>query len=278
MRVLIAAAAALSLSACAAAPADPAEVDKAFTEQARKVAAEWRDSGSARNWDKGLVLADRAIHLPKDWPEAQYFDDPSLMSGSFRLDAELPGDPPPDSVTLPDTKVDVEVWDAAEAYDILTDVDGSSGASRFVITKVEAGTEPWYTNHGLVDLPVWKYTVDGYAEPVAQVAADVKSASRLPDVSAPDTDFTGAAGLDSVDKTTLTFDVDSSCLTGAKPLIHETDDLVLLGGNGTRADAGTACTPDYEAVTVELERELGNRVIIDAVNGRVLRFNEVYGG
>lgn len=275
MRVLIAIATALSLSACAAAP-DPAEASKAFTQQARKVAAEWRDSDAARKWGEGLVLADRSIHLPKDWPEAQYFDDPSLMAGDFRLDTELPGETPPNSVTLPDTETEVEVWDAGEAYDILTDVDVSSGDPRFVITEIEAGTEQWYTNHGLVDLPVWKYTMDGYAEPVVQVAFDVESVSQPPRVPAPDTDFAGAAGLDAVDDTTLTFDVDASCLTGVTPLIHETGDLVLLGGSGTET-GDTECMPAYDSVTVELGRELGDRVVLDAIDGTVLRFNEIYG-
>ncbi|MGH8879506.1 MAG: hypothetical protein ACRD0P_19515 [Stackebrandtia sp.] len=273
--ILSAASAALLLSACGSQAPSAAEVDRAFTERAKKVSAQWHDSGAAREWGSGLKLVDRAIHLPKDWPDAQYFDEPSLMAGNATLDAELPADSPPGTVKLPGTDTDVEVWDAREAYDVL--IDDGSGGSPFTVTGVEAATAPWFTNHGFVDLPVWKYTVDGYAEPVVQVAFDAGDVLQPPDISEPDGNIPGttaAAGLDAADGTTLDFDVSAGCLSGFAPLVFETDELVLLGGTGRKVD--DQCTPEYESVTVTLDREVGNRVIIDAIDGKVLRFNEIY--
>lgn len=283
----------MALTACGQTAVDPAEVDAAFSQRAQQVAQEWHDSGAADSWSEGFRLLDRALRTPEDWPIPHYSDEPSFDLGSFQLEAALPDDPPPNTVDLEGEDVDVDVYSAEEAFELLTDNRALSSENcstaqhgcdpQVRITAVESDTAQWYTNHGMRELPVWKYTVEGFDEPVVQVAFDVDEPPDPPRMSLPDMEMpeasAAALGLKSASGTELTFHLDAACKTDIRPLVEETEDLVLLGGSGL-AESGECMLAgtELEEVTVELSTEVADRVILDAVGGRVPRFSTIYPG
>lgn len=290
----------MTLAACGVAPPDRHEVDTAFASRAKAVAQAWQDSRTAADWSHDLIVLDKTLHVPDDWPEPQYSDGPAFFSGSFRLDAALSAQPPSGKVSLPGEDLTVDVWSAETAYDILTKDstsavdclepgsdptgsgdDGANCGSALTITAVAPSSREWFTNRGMVALPTWDYTVAGYDEPVSQVAFETAQIPALPSVTAPQVDIPdaalAAAGLDSSDATTLSFDVSSNCATDVRPLLYETDTLIVLAGSGTpTSDENCHLGTDLEEVSVELAGGIGSRVIIDAIFGTVLRFGRIY--
>ena len=94
--------------------------------------------------------------------------------------------------------------------------------------------------------------------------------------AAASTPFVGAQRLTGIDCNRLTFTIGiGACQTGPRGLVHETDDLVVIGG-----DPGTAKPGDcpallvYEPVSVTLAAPLGARPVIDAVSGRLLSLGD----
>lgn len=290
----------LTLTACGVTAPDRDTVDDAFTARAKAVAEAWQDSGTASDWARGLIVLDNALHVPDDWAEPQYTDEPAFFSGSFRLDATLPDETPPAEVPLPGEDRTVNVWSAETAYDILTrhstagsdclgsetdPTDSGSGnancGSALAITAVAPTTREWFTNHGMVSLPTWDYTIAGYDEPVSQVAFKTDEIPVLPSVTATQVDIPEAAlpatGLRDSGTGTLSFDLGSNCATDPRPLHYETDTLIVLAGSGTpSSDDDCQLRIDHAEVSVKLAGGIGSRVVIDAITGTVLRFRPIY--
>lgn len=67
-----------------------------------------------------------------------------------------------------------------------------------------------------------------------------------------------------------------SCDDGPRVKALETDGSVVLSATVAYVESGLACTADMHSkkVTVELERPLGDRVLLEAYTGRPLPYNE----
>lgn len=294
----------LFATACArtggGAPADPRP---AFDARARLVANAWSAAVAAPAWRDGLVpLADLTIVTGADLTAEQEY---ALGAGRFAAALDLPGDAPPDgTVRAPGGGARrVPLISARTAFTDMrrddaacppgtgpvsppapqgTGPDGSVGAPAvhdctvLTITAATLGSTPLRTNRGTVTVPAWIFTVPRLPGPVARVAVAPGTLARAPEVPVPAADtaasFVGAHRLNAADGERLTFTIGTgACQEGAAGLVHETDDVVVIGGDPGRATAGPCIgSLAYRTVTVTVTRPLGGRPVVDAVTGRLL--------
>ena len=65
-----------------------------------------------------------------------------------------------------------------------------------------------------------------------------------------------------------------ACDKNPRPLVYETDDVVVLGGAVDRSTAGVCIElAKFEPVTTTLRKPLGTRVVLDVNSGRPLTIN-----
>ncbi|CAM3098579.1 hypothetical protein [Stackebrandtia soli] len=300
--------AALTLAACGQGgpdePTDPKDAE-AFNERAEEVAAAWKDADPASAWADELRVFDVKTSPPKgvELTEAQ---SSAFFVGYFDLDAELPEDSFARSVTLPDdSEVAVEILNPHTAFEGLAfggeppadcanetepddgesdDPDGTASNAApctvLTVTKVEAGSTTRWTNHGLLSLPAYLYTVDGIEGEFSQVAVALPERPELPVVEVPEfelgEDMKSAAYLVSMSDSQLEYTIGvGACDEKFRPLVHATDEFVIVAGSATY-DGSEACTDQliYQPVTVALDAPLGDRMVIDAVTGTMLTAGE----
>jgi hypothetical protein len=164
---------------------------------------------------------------------------------------------------------------AREAYEQL-DRSGSP-APRLTVTGAKLGETTLATNRGPVTVPAWLFTLDGYDTPLKRVALTPSKPPRAPigpvgglshDLWELDKLVEVAADGRSV--TVLAWH--GACDDGPAVDVLETDGSVVLSGHivGTRDGI---CTLQLmaEKVTVELDRPLGDRILLDAFTGRPVR-------
>jgi|GEM_PF-6394356 len=292
----------LTLTACGQGggeeqPADSGPVRQAFDEQAQRVAEAW--AAETQPWAEDLVVLDRPVTAPtEDLTEAQ---SAAISAGWYELAASLPTQVPGDTVDLGGTEVSVSVWDAATAYDNLafggeppadcptepvpdetsgTGEDGTTSHTAvcgvLTITDMTATTTTVWSNHGAVEVPAWEYTAEGLSETIVQVAFDI--GDQLPptvdtgDFERPE-GIVGAIGLNAVPDGDLTVLLGvGACDEDIQLLVYEAQSAIVVAGSVVRDDS-QMCTEQLliHPVSVELSAPIGDRMVIDALNGSVLR-------
>ncbi|HIW64176.1 MAG TPA: hypothetical protein H9881_17120 [Candidatus Stackebrandtia excrementipullorum] len=284
----------LALVACGQGPADDASDDggpdrEKFDRRAQEVAQAWQ--AQAGDWTTDFRVLDKRISGPDEahLDEAQ---SAAISSGWYELDTDLPDATPTDVVTLDDTRFTLEVWDAATAYDNLAtggeppadcpgESSGDSSSSQtacgvLTITAMEPDMSTVWTNHGLVNVPVWSYTAEGLPSPIKQVAFDIDGRADLPVVDAPEYEAPGESrgvtGLSEVTETTVTALIGvGACDENIELLVYEAADAIVVGGRAEHNGA-ELCTDQllFKPVTAELSTPIGDRMIINASSGSVL--------
>jgi hypothetical protein len=209
----------------------------------------------------------------------------AAMSGSYRLDAALPPDPPASAVTLPDGPATVPVIGAAAAIDRMKAAAGGgvNGATppTLRIIAVELGTADFPTDRGALTLPAWRvHTAEEVGPTVVLAVADsalARQAGAGPSAGALDPGSSSAkASADGRRFTLTTQEVVPHC--PGEPIysrtagVRETRSAVVVTFTATRTgtvpgDPGGACA-DYlklqpATYQVELAAPLGNRVLVD---------------
>jgi hypothetical protein len=293
-----------SVGACARADdagAPPSgQPSAAFTDRAATVAAAWRAGAGHDTWRTGFVPLQDLTVLAAD----PGFDDDTkqaFLNGWFRHRIDLPTRvPPAGTVRYPDGSQQVPLVSAAQAYADLDRGDPPpcprggqpAGASQpaptgpdgvvahdvaqpcvpLTVTRVELGTTTLRTSRGVATAPAWMLTVAELPEPIARVAVAPSAIKTAPDaVLDPPvaTDgLVGAQDFTGVDGTRLTYRLGvGACDENVTPLVHETDDAVVLGGSVTRS--AEMCTDQllFTPVTVTLRAPLGTRAVLDALSG-----------
>lgn len=296
----IAAAVLLFASACArTGGAEPADPRSAFDARAELVAATWARAVTTPAWRDALIPLENLTVAPNaGLTESQQY---ALGMGRFTLSGALPGGTPPDAVLAGRP---VSLVGARSAYAAMarsdtacppgaetpaapppepagTGPDGSSGAPAvhdctvLTVTGATLGTTALRTNRGAITVPAWLFTVAGLSEPVARVAVEPGELASPPDVPVPPagtaTPYTGAHRLTAIDGAELSFIIGiGACQTGAAGLVHETDDVVVIGGDPGRATA-EVCPGSllHQPVTATLRRPPAGRPVVDVLTGRL---------
>jgi hypothetical protein len=301
------AAAVLAAAGCAqlAGPSNPDrdDLENAFRVRARIVADAWATSTANGAWHTGFVPLQELTVAPA----AGFGTDDAkqaFIAGWYSLRTDLTAGRPADGkIHFPDeTVLDVPLVSAREAYTAIdqgdppvcaepstapppepspADPDASVGVpaqqacSALTVTAAKLASTMVRTSRGTVAVPAWLFTVDGLAEPIARVAVDLSAVSPVPTVNVPPFTYTAglvtAQDLIGVKGTELTFRLGvGACDTDIRPLVVETPEVVLVAG--TVVTTGDTCIDilKLEPVTVTISEPLGERAVLDGLNGQPL--------
>ncbi|MER6976771.1 hypothetical protein [Streptomyces carpinensis] len=242
--------------------------------RARQVADAWDGSEAARAWRKGYYPTEEGVQLPEDaFHDAA--DKQAYGNHNFTLHGRLPAAPRKDgrvkwesgdSLTLP-------LMEAQEAYEAVA--HGSDDGPRLIVTGAKLGEMTLATSRGPATVPAWLFTLDGYDTPLKQAAVHPFKPSTPPvepvaqgpsDTLQPLPRLVGTAG----DGRSVTVIADhGACDDGPAVDVLETDGSVVLSASVVGTKEGP-CTDQAlrEMVTVNLDRPLGDRVLLDAFTGR----------
>jgi hypothetical protein len=271
-----------------------ADVRPAFEARAKAVAEAWRPTVAAPAWGSGLLpLQNLTVASGLDDDARQ-----ALTQGWFTTGVRLPQvRPAPGRVVFPDgPPLVVPVLSARAAFDEMQieepprDGPGQStpqplgsepdssvagpvagAAPRLTVTAATLATTTLLTSRGTATVPAWIFSVAESPVPIARVAVAVLP---IPEVSVAEAAVTFAAAhrLTAVDGARLDFTIGiGACQDGPGGLVHETDQLVVVGGDpGTSNARQCVAILQYEPVSVTLRSELGARPVIDAATGKLL--------
>jgi hypothetical protein len=283
---------------------DRSQAVAAFEDRAIEVLESWR-AGPAATWHDGFVpLQD--LTLPPDPAGAPEDAKMALLAGWYRAAVAMPDAAAgPGTIRFAGGgTLNVPLVTAAEAFRAIdqgdsscpgggempsprvapkiqterpdTPVSSSPGpCAELTVTAVRLGTAPLHTSRGEATVPAWLFTVAELPEPVARVAVAPSAIPAPPSASPPaPPQFDGlvpAEDLVSVDGAKVTYRLGvGACDENITPLVYEADDAVVVAGSVTRS--ARVCTEQLllHPVTVALDRPLGDRPVLDALNGQPL--------
>jgi hypothetical protein len=248
--------------------------------RAQQVAAAWDGSEAAEAYRSGYYpLGDAAPPPGKGFHSDD--DKTAYMLENYELRGELPTTAPEEgkvrwaggkSLTLP-------LLDARETYTAL-DRSDSPQDPQLTVTSVKLGEMSIVTSRGPATVPAWLFTLEGYDEPLRRVAFEPSKLPKPPIESVEDQPTRDgleqlgqlvAVSEDSRSVTVVAYH--GSCDDGPAVDTLETDGSVVLSASIIGGNTGELCTSDLHGkkVTVELDRPLGDRVLLDAFMGRPLQ-------
>ncbi|MET8685551.1 hypothetical protein ABZV77_15150 [Streptomyces sp. NPDC004732] len=252
-----------------AAPADSADP---LADRARQVAEAWDGSAAAAEWRTGYHPTGETVQLPRGGLRGRA-DEQAFEDGRLVLRGKLPGPKPRDGrVRWPGgTTLTRPLVGADESYERLVGSRGG-GKPRLTVTGVERGEMQMATSRGPATVPAWLYTLDGYASPLKQAAVlpskpprpPIGRAHDLPGLPLHRLVRTAADG-----RSVTVIALHGACDDGAAVDVLETTGSVVLASSIKGEDDGI-CTMQakMQRVTVELDRPVGDRVLLDARTGR----------
>lgn len=281
---------------------DPAAVE--FERRAEEVAGAWRESDAAAAWRAGFLPLDPLAVLPGG--ELGEDIDAALAAGWLRLRAGLdlsPQRPDDGEVVYHDGDAEpVPLISPAQAWEEVhggaplcpdprpsqspsprptgpdAPVSAAAPCTVLEVVGVEAGTVPLRTSRGTADVPAWVFDLAETEEPLARVAVApeaVTAVPRLEGINFPhQSGLATAMSLARIEDAELTYRLGiGSCDNPPAPLVHEADDVVVVGGTASRVPGAQEC-PDnlvIEEVTVSLDAAVADRPVL-ATTGEVLAF------
>ncbi|MFI1680830.1 hypothetical protein [Streptomyces sp. NPDC020607] len=271
------------------APADGADdglVDARLADRARQVAGAWDGSAAAAAWRSGYHPAGETVQPPRGGLRGRA-DERAFEDGRFVLRGKPPG-PGPVNGRVTWSRGPALTRPLVGAYAAYRSLARSpvavAGEPRLTVTGVERGEMRVATSRGPATVPAWLYALDGYASPLKQAAVLPSKPPRPPIGRARDLPglplhrLVGtAAGGRAVTVTAL----HGACDDGAVVTALETRGSVVLTPSVRRRerDDDAPCTSqaEMERVTVELERPVGDRVLLDALTGRPVPYQGMRG-
>ncbi|WP_409236313.1 hypothetical protein [Streptomyces sp. PA5.6] len=276
----------MTASGCGSEEAPGDGVDgAALADRARTVAKAWDGSAAATAWRTGYHPAGETVQPPRGGLRGEA-DERAFEDGRFVLRGKLPGPGPRDGwVRWPgEPALARPLVGADESYRALAVHRAArAGEPHLTVTGVERGEMRVATSRGPATVPAWLYTLDGYTAPLKQ-AAVLPSKSPRPPIGRvrdlPGLPLDRLVGTAPDGRAVTVIALHGACDDGAtvKPL--ETDgSVVLLPSVRNRNDDGSLCTSQAEMqrVTVELERPVGDRVVLDALTGRPVPYKGMRG-
>ncbi|MFJ8630425.1 hypothetical protein [Streptomyces sp. NPDC093568] len=244
--------------------------------RAGAVAKAWDGSPAAAAWRKGYYPMADTVQLPEDAFHNEA-DKEAYLTENFVLRADLPKSPKKEtrvtwqgggSLTLP-------LMGARETYERLDRGDGP--APQLTVTGVKLGETTLATSRGPATVPAWLFTLEGYDTPLKRVALDPSKLPRPPIGPARETGTNDLNELQELvevaedERSLVVHAFHGSCDDGPRVKALETDGSVVLSAYVADShDDGLPCTADLRSkkVTVNLDRPLGDRILLDAFTGR----------
>ncbi|WP_328362834.1 hypothetical protein OG828_28585 [Streptomyces sp. NBC_00457] len=244
-------------------------------ERAGQVAEAWDGSAAAEAYSKGYYPMQGPVQRPEGgWRDAE--DEEAYATQNFALSAELPRTHKGGKVTWQSGEtLTLDLMGAREAYETLA---GNSGEGpRLTVTGAELGEMTQATSRGPATVPAWLFTLEGYDTPLKRVAIGPSKVPEPPigpaaeGVSADLWDLGGVVEVAGDGRSVTVVAHHGACDDGPAVDVLETDGSVVLSGYMVGTDDGL-CQDSLHAQekTVELDRPVGDRVLLDAFTGRPL--------
>lgn len=272
-----------------------------FEQRAADVVSAWRDSEDASAWRTGLVLLEPSTVLPED-PGSDAAEG-ALRAGWLRTDVEFPDEEPDDGQVTFDggDTLDLPLVAAAQAWQEVhtgepecpegtpapppspsgepdEPVSGAAECTVLTVTGAELETVTLATSRGPAEVPAWQFELAELDGALARVAVSPEQVSGVPVLDGIEFSYfqglATAMGLVAVDGTEVSYQLGvGACDIDITPLVHETDDAVVLGGTARLDPEVDACTDQLlmEKLSVTLTEPLDQRPVL-ATTGEVLTF------
>ncbi|MGN9758177.1 hypothetical protein [Streptomyces sp. SD31] len=268
----------LLTAGCGAGPAGSGASEPAPQTRPRalKVAKAWDGSPAAEMWSRGYYPMADPVQLPEDAFHNDA-DKEAYLTQNFVLRGDLPETPKEHAkVTWQDGgSLTLPFMGAREAYEKLDGDD--SPAPRLTVTGAKLSETTLATSRGPATVPVWLFTIEGYDTPLTQVALKPSKPPKPP-IGPVDQLSDDLWELDKVvevapdGRSVTVLAHHGACDDGPAVDVLETDGSVVLSGHIVGTSDGP-CTLQLLAkkVTVELDRPLGDRTLLDAFTGRPVR-------
>ncbi|MFI9101841.1 hypothetical protein ACIGXA_15105 [Streptomyces fildesensis] len=261
---------------------DAGRPDGAAARRAAEVAKAWTGSAAERAWRMGYRPLDQAEWLPPDAFHSGV-DKAAFASGHLDLATQLPvsgPDGPEATVAWPDgSTLRRPLLTARHVFDGLVRnksvCDGADCNGRLRVTGVKAATRTLATSRGRATIPVWEFTIEGYAQPFAYPAVAPDQPPQGPQSDRPAPDINGvssAGGWSGLSTDGLVLNVGvshGSCVKTLPGQVYETKDVVVLIGRVGQLPKDALCDAALRVTPVQfrLSRPLGTRTVLDAVTG-----------
>lgn len=271
-----------AVTGCASrsAPAD-SDTDR-LTGRAQLVAAAWDGSAAAAAWRAGYYPRGEAVQLPKGGPHSEA-DKLAFKERKFVLRGELPVDEPRNGQVMwtGGGSLARPLEGAVRSYERLADTH-VDGRPHLTVTGAKPGRMTVITSRGSATVPAWLFSLDGYTTPLKRAAVLPSELPTSPIKAA--RDIPGHP-LDRLVKITdhgrsvTVVALHGVCDDEAEVDVLETHGSVVLSAAVKGHGSGSTCTKQasLQQVTVELERPVGNRVLLDARTGRPVPYKGLDG-
>ena len=251
--------------------------------RARRVADAWEGSKAGGAWLRGYFPMGDAAQPPlggfrNEDDRTAYETESYLLRGELPVTATEEGKVKWEgggSLTLP-------LMDARQAYSALNRY-GDSSDPHLIVTGAELGEMTIATSRGPATAPAWLFTLEGYDEPLKRVALRPSKLPKSPigELGESPTELTQLPQLMEVSgdgRTVTVLAHHGSCDDGPRVKPLESDGSVVLSatvayGNQDPAQA-CAAVALTKKVKVELDRPLGDRILLDAFMGRPVPYGE----
>lgn len=250
--------------------------------RAREVAAAWDGSEAAEAWRKGYYPMGDAAPPPEGGFHSVE-DKEAHELASYVLDGELPTTAPEkgqakwargDSLTLP-------LMGARQTYTALN-LFIDSAAPHLTVTGAKLGEMTIATSRGPATVPAWLFALKGYDEPLKRVALRPSKLPRSPigpigeAVPIELSQLPQLVDVAGDGRTVTVLASHGSCDDGPRVKALETDGSVVFSATVAEVESDLVCAAVMysKKVTVELERPLGDRVLLDAYTGRPLPYRD----
>ncbi|MFF4260396.1 hypothetical protein ACFY1L_55685 [Streptomyces sp. NPDC001663] len=252
-------------------------------QRARQVAAAWDGSQAAAAWRAGYHPVENAVQLPRGGLQSKA-DQRAYQTQNFVLRSDLPATRPQDGRVswASGTSLSRPVMAATTAYESLAQarIDGP----HLTVTGAKLGTMTLATTRGPATVPAWLFTLQGYTSPLKRAAVSPSNTPRSPIKPAhdlPDSQLTPLGRLvrlaeDGRSLTVIAYH--GACDSGPAVHVLETGRSVVLSASVKNPDESNCTAQKREKqVTVELDRPMGDRVLLDAYTGGPVVYRETPG-
>ncbi|NEA61871.1 hypothetical protein [Streptomyces sp. SID12488] len=251
--------------------------------RAQQVADAWDGSKAAKAWLKGYFPMGDAAQPPAGGFHSKD-DKTAYEERSYVLRGELPATATEEgkvqwegggSLTLP-------LLDARQTYSALNRY-GNSGDPHLTVTGAKLGGMTIATSRGPATVPAWLFTLEGYDEPLRRVALRPSKLPKSPigELGESPTELMPIPRLVDVsgDGQTVTVLANhGACDDGPRVKALETGGSVVLTAtvDDGKQDPDLPCADIMleKKVRVELDRPLGDRILLDAYMGRPVPYGE----
>ncbi|TXS44189.1 hypothetical protein EAO75_29710 [Streptomyces sp. uw30] len=247
--------------------------------RALKVAKAWDGSAAAETWRAGFYPLGDPVQLPDDAFHSDA-DKEAYLTQNFTLRGDLPKTSRKDAkVTWRDgDSLTLPFMGARAAYD---ELGGSKAPGpRLTVTGAKLGETTLATGRGPATVPAWLFTIEGYDTPLKRVAVSPSKPPKPPigpvgSLSSELWELGQVVGVAADGRSVTVRAHHGACDDGPAVDVLETNGSVVLSGSMVGTKDGF-CTAQLLAkkVTVELDRPLGDRVLLDAFTGRPVRGTE----